>query len=1354
MAACVQRIAKMLMHTKIEHNPQCLQQVLDNWFSFDIFAQRGYGVRQLLPRLIQWFPSTVSDEFSPLIRHRIWTMLCKAVVLYADALKEPPQPDVEHLYAFAMLPLTTQLHNFSEFKSDWCVLAEAIVVLNGGGRSTFCTRAVRILEGVGNKPHNDVVACLIDLEDTQFPGTSPPPDTVFKYVDNLCASTGAATTIKDLNVIGIALQTYTKRLDGAQLIRIYDRLKDTFASLESTVMSMRCDQSVCNEFKNIVAHHMRTQKPTQHLVRRLLNEEPLKRELTAMQKPDAAVDFVVIPSVWKFNPDRLTDQQRDKMKERRADIPALYNDTSQSQESRSIKPWTPQKLVLQESNAEPIVIKDDSAPMPTSHSEPSPELPTIIEVDAEPLPLSQGSNSSQGSSVAQYELSSDVKRLARVHNELRKIQIDIIDTEFTVKSRTRSRRSSCNSPIAGTKESRVSRVKNRETESLPLSPRSTKPRRQALADTDASEQHDVDEAARKGSSDLKKALIKIQKEQQRQNEENQPIEEKSIKSTNKLDSDHSDSRALSFESPKTRRGSRAPEPVQTSDIIETTEKRPKRSKKLRSVEEEKSDETMDVDVGVEKKSNDKDTTLNGTHQLPEKKQLQSSTNTSSLSRPKETQPNEDDQQEASKQEELETPMSVDVSTEAIEASQQSPCTSISGRRSIRRSVKPATPTQKPTKRMTTQTMDTLLMDTECAQEVMDIVQAVSPPKSSPPPKQLQQSKPDTQDQAIAEADTEPNTQATLTDSMLNTSTEQPEAKSPSPISDLNDSITEDVNKSILSSPQSTDFEDRNAEFLNDTLNISPIRDTTNSSEPSTPIRQHHQKMDEPAKDEANVPMTIMSPTLQPMVVIAAHSLPLLQQKSMTPLQQRYQAGIMLSSTPTIMSAAPSSSSVTNSPSTAPRYAQFKGRGAQLLNMINSKKKELAKPDCTDPAGPSATNEPTESSLDNSLPLGPPRDLLTFSKTLPSPMASPSFSILKRKFIAEPEHSEDFESPASKRKRVSFHDPPVSSTKEYIGHADEHPDRNTIRPQINAAAGGATTNHQSSPAEQRMRHILRRKSRADSMVEIAKFAKPKMAALPGVFINNSPPESTTLDNTSLDMEPLKWNDTSVHVSPATIINLDELDELITPSSPLHFPDRAAVIQHVVDECPLEDLLVKYPTTANTARLLTRHLTTTMKHDEDVRSATLDQLAENHPLDFLEYAVRSNYSSAVCAKLDPDVMIAHVVQLAKTDDSVRASILGAVTTIAECTDAHNESLHKFQSTVLEQMCTSAKTSQDDEASSARTKLMDAVATVLAADRSDATMTDDQMRLMMQLFNRPMTDNQICECIEMFSRNRKRK
>jgi len=68
-------------------------------------------------------------------------------------------------------------------------------------------------------------------------------------------------------------------------------------------------------------------------------------------------EFAIITSVWALNPERLTEHQKEKMKEKKDHI-AFYNDMmnndSHSQDS-SIKPWTPNKIVLNKGKEQLII---------------------------------------------------------------------------------------------------------------------------------------------------------------------------------------------------------------------------------------------------------------------------------------------------------------------------------------------------------------------------------------------------------------------------------------------------------------------------------------------------------------------------------------------------------------------------------------------------------------------------------------------------------------------------------------------------------------------------------------------------------------------------------------------------------------------------------------------------------------------------------------------------------------------------------------------------------------------------------------------------------------------------------------
>ncbi|KAG6442762.1 telomere-associated protein RIF1 isoform X2 [Manduca sexta] len=50
-------------------------------------------------------------------------------------------------------------------------------------------------------------------------------------------------------------------------------------------------------------------------------------------------EFVVVKSNWKFNPRKLTENQKEKLQRKREDIPALYQDLSQSQDEFKMAVW-------------------------------------------------------------------------------------------------------------------------------------------------------------------------------------------------------------------------------------------------------------------------------------------------------------------------------------------------------------------------------------------------------------------------------------------------------------------------------------------------------------------------------------------------------------------------------------------------------------------------------------------------------------------------------------------------------------------------------------------------------------------------------------------------------------------------------------------------------------------------------------------------------------------------------------------------------------------------------------------------------------------------------------------------------
>lgn len=69
-------------------------------------------------------------------------------------------------------------------------------------------------------------------------------------------------------------------------------------------------------------------------------------------------EYVVVKSNWKFNPKKLTENQKEKLRKKRQDIPALYQDLSQSQDEFKITAW---KLDSQDSSTTSSISASKSA---------------------------------------------------------------------------------------------------------------------------------------------------------------------------------------------------------------------------------------------------------------------------------------------------------------------------------------------------------------------------------------------------------------------------------------------------------------------------------------------------------------------------------------------------------------------------------------------------------------------------------------------------------------------------------------------------------------------------------------------------------------------------------------------------------------------------------------------------------------------------------------------------------------------------------------------------------------------------------------------------------------------------------
>uniref|UniRef100_A0A1B0AFR1 Uncharacterized protein n=1 Tax=Glossina pallidipes TaxID=7398 RepID=A0A1B0AFR1_GLOPL len=288
----------------------------------------------------------------------------------------------------------------------------------------------------------------------------------------------------------------------------------------------------------------------------------------------------------------------------------------------------------------------------------------------------------------------------------------------------------------------------------------------------------------------------------------------------------------------------------------------------------------------------------------------------------------------------------------------------------------------------------------------------------------------------------------------------------------------------------------------------------------------------------------------------------------------------------------------------------------------------------------------------------PKELLVFSKRLPSPTASPSVSILKRKLHQDTlDDMTSHDSPATKRKRVSFHDPPVSITKEYIRDVEESktkPKRYLIMDKINT-----------SPSPLEIKYVLRRRSKLDSLMEIEKYPHNTEG-------NNE--KSPTEGKTSTDMHTAVENaldslrrDGSRNISansdhnPAAGSNTDNsaLDVLGEHHS-LTELNLENALKVVTEQCSLENLLITYFNLETSPQLkftntVAKFLSDAMITHAKIKSNVLETFSENHSKDFLDHAVQENLSTVVCDRLNLNSVIEYVCAKSQINTDCRNNLL---------------------------------------------------------------------------------------------------
>lgn len=1074
---------------------------------------------------------------------------------------------------------------------------------------------------------------------------------------NLCAlviKKDSKIVFQDLNSIAEALIKYRRAISQKQFEIIAPKLRDVVKLIENEKSNMRTEPSLIKDLKDLIGAESKVEK------------SPGSKSLRSSKNRSAEKDeFVVVNKVWKLEPSKLTEHQREKMKTRRCDIPALYNDLSQSQDSVSIQEWTPKSLAKPlvntskiENTEEKVASNVDSTP-PTEAINESPSASQRAKKSEKGVKTSPKRPNSSQSQTLTDESSDEVHNpKRRMTRELNRIQID-------------------------------AKVEEVPYNSLPESNRLTRSTVKKIEDKPDDRRKTRSDSTKTGDSN------NVKKKPTRASLVSSPLPAKKLKA--KVNS--ADSEPSGELTPK-RRLTRQSKTEESDHDESMDEKKPD----IIKVEDKKTEFVDTLELKVEKLPlNMTQTTIEKSEKVEESEECLIETRTQSESeaqtetqtqieietkaeadlKPDDTAVKPVEKEESQPKEVVEcTKMDIDDEVVDEKADKTVPPEVI--KENVEKTSEPISEAVDHTMDAPTEEQPTANTEADAEQNAQVLVETATVPNGSEPALENPPSQPDEIDQPENESDNVNENEISCRSYMSALVFD-----GISPAKSLNGST-------IVASPEID--APRSIEFLNDTLNISPIASDAKKDEiPNNQVKKKiaaddlegiermedsivEDKQDLDGKTEKPIAINDVVNEKEPAnkketendtskiapAAVAAVAAAAIPESPVVPSSKQLRASIAMQSSTPLQSH--------HSPVSSKFKTQLLGRGAQLLKMINSNKSP--KPASPTPAAMNENMFKTASPTINQLETAPicenvlctpepksSRDrpferheqnengtYLTLSGVLPSPLDSPGISILKRK-SSNISMDDSMHSPAPKRKRVSFGFP-LSQTKEYVIDEDFTPfymipsndspcrranrlkklklKRNKYQNESPKISTNDTktiqkndTNDVATPAnpippakddEVSVKHIQEYLGMDVESYRAKQEAQLADENATSASVTNANVHDSNSDDSSTESND---DDPEIEAAPQTAKSIAEFSD-------------DAIFAHLLSKYSPNDILKKLESSID-AKVLTKRLSTMMVADKHIESTVLEELAETHSESFLEHAITENLCSVICDRL---------------------------------------------------------------------------------------------------------------------------
>ncbi|XP_050345530.1 uncharacterized protein LOC126770275 [Nymphalis io] len=273
--------------------------------------------------------------------------------------------------------------------SNITILNVAIVILNqkieAGDDLKFIQEAEFLLKIISKIDiFNDITSIFPSLVEV-----------IILMLHNLCKKTNVKTARSAVSIIDIILKLYSQTSNDCVNGDVLKHLESIFTSLEPVLKVQaysklkyvlldglkNCASHLKNQqvlkdhvlaiYKNVASNEVDIEINMKELIKvfeeddksnvdtenGLMNQSmdkvnfttPSSKPITKKHKKKEAnivntvtengEEYIVVKSNWKFNPRKLTDNQKEKFQRKREDIPALYQDLSQSQDEFKLRTW-------------------------------------------------------------------------------------------------------------------------------------------------------------------------------------------------------------------------------------------------------------------------------------------------------------------------------------------------------------------------------------------------------------------------------------------------------------------------------------------------------------------------------------------------------------------------------------------------------------------------------------------------------------------------------------------------------------------------------------------------------------------------------------------------------------------------------------------------------------------------------------------------------------------------------------------------------------------------------------------------------------------------------------------------------